>query len=52
MCSCVKGVYVSLIGRNQSRVRQIATEVEKETEGRVVERRTEGPIEGEDTGED
>ena len=51
MHSCMKGVYVSLIGRNHPLVRQIAIEVEKETEGRVVERK-DGPIEGEDTGED
>jgi hypothetical protein len=34
----IKGVYVSLIGRNKSLVREIAAEVEKEVDGQIVER--------------
>jgi hypothetical protein len=31
-----KGVYVSLIGMNAQRIRELATEVEKEIQGRLV----------------
>ena len=32
----MKGVYVSLIGRPEARVRELAAEVEKEIQGRLV----------------
>jgi hypothetical protein len=32
----MKGVYVSLIGRPEARIRELAAEVEKEIQGRLV----------------
>ena len=32
----MKGVFVSLIGRNEERIRELAKEVERQTQGRMV----------------